>query len=136
MGGNPLKANQAALSLLLIGLLAATALTGISPVAYHEECMNGLDDDSDTDVDGFDSQCFYYPFEDGNAENPTPLEERYGSLNYESLFEYHRDFTGSDPALTADLICLALDEEIYDEDDFTSSTQWIADNGFNCESGP
>ncbi len=131
-----MKAKQTALALLLIGLIGATALVGISPISYHEECMNGLDDDSDNAADGLDNQCFYYPFEDGNAENPTPLEERYGSSNYESLFEYHRDFTGNDLAITADLICLAQDEEIYDEKDYFAAAQWITDNQFTCSGGP
>ena len=136
MGGNPLKANQAAFALLIVGLVLATALTGIKPIGYHEECVNGLDDDTDTWIDGFDASCYYYPFEDGNGESDTLPEDRYTGSNYASLFEYHRDYTGADPAITADAICQAIDENLYSQSDFESAIQWIAENGFTCESGP
>lgn len=131
MGGNPLKTNQAALGLLFIGLILATALTGTAPIGYHEECINGADDDADTAVDGLDQECFNYPFADGNGESNTVVADRYNGNAYASLFEYHLAY-GGDVQQTTDGICFALATGMYGPDDTEAAGMWIDENQIDC----
>jgi hypothetical protein len=100
----------------ILALLLATSFTGGSGlIGYKWECINGIDDDGDQNsinggTDGNDFSCFEYPFNDGNGETDTPLNERYTSNNdYSSLFGYHRDYGG------VGIVCDAYGAGYYDQ---------------------
>lgn len=88
----------AILALFLV-LIAASFSGKVEALAISSECTDGLDNDGDSGsmygggIDVDDAACFSYPFNDGNGEEVTPINERYTSIReYPSLFEYHRDY--------------------------------------------
>lgn len=125
------KAQATGFGLLFFGIILATALAGGEPVGYHEECVNGIDDDSDAGIDGGDDQCFEYPFADGNGESPTSTSQRYTNGAYQSLFEYHRDYSGDQQA-TEGAICFAGATGMYSPQDEAAAQAWIEETGTDC----
>jgi len=89
----------AILALFLI-LIAASFSGKVEALAISSECTDGLDNDGDLNsidggIDVEDDACLSYPYNDGNGEEVTPINERYNSIReYPSLFEYHRDYGG------------------------------------------
>lgn len=89
---------------LFLGIVAGSFAGNNEPLAIHEECLNGLDDDgsqgsildfgpSGADVEDID--CFYYPMSDGNGETETDPGDRFQSFReYPSLFRYHEQYGG------------------------------------------
>lgn len=124
--------------LALVLLLLATAFTGINtPLGYSSECTDGLDNDGDLNaidggIDVEDDSCFYYPYNDGNGESDTPINERYNSIrDYPSLFEYHRDYGGFV------FVCDAYAQGLYDSNPLEKidANTWLDGSGglrINC----
>ena len=89
----------AILALFLV-LIAASFSGKVEALAISSECIDGLDNDGDLNsidggIDVEDAACFEYPYNDGNGEEVTPLNERYTSIREDpSWFEYHRDYGG------------------------------------------
>jgi len=122
---------------LILGLIA-TAFTGVNtPLGYSSECSDGIDNDQDSGsisggIDADDAGCFYYPFNDGNGEETTPIGERYNSIrDYPSLFEYHRDYGGFPK------VCDAYSFGLYDSDPLEKieANTWLDSQGIprlNC----
>lgn len=130
------KGPAAGFALLLFAIAMGAAFQGAPSIGYAEECTNGVDDDADTYADGLDDDCFNYPFKDGNGESHTPVADRYNGAGYLSLFEYHRDYTGT-PEETANAVCFAGATGMYSPQDDSAAQAWIQANGVNCQgSGP
>ena len=121
---------------LILAVIMGNALAGVGVIGYHAECIDGIDNDADGQADGQDQQCTQYPFEDGNGESETPMDQRSTSSDsYSSLFEYHRDYMTA-PEQT-DTICfnIQFQPSDYDSNDLESAIAWTNDNGVNCEQG-
>lgn len=130
------KGPAAGFALLFFAIAMGAAFQGSSPIEYAEECTNGLDDDADTGADGLDDDCFNYPFKDGNGESNTPVADRYNGAGYVSLFEYHRDYTGT-AEYTESAVCFAQATGMYSPQDDSAALAWIQENEVNCQgSGP
>lgn len=104
----------AILALFLV-LIAASFSGKVQPLDISSECTDGLDNDGDLNaidggIDVDDAACFSYPYNDGNGEQVTPINERYTSIReYPSLFEYHRDYG------TWGNVCFGYGNGYYDE---------------------
>jgi hypothetical protein len=69
-------------------VIFAFGFVGTLPVGIHEECTDGIDNDGDTPggqdpayySDAYDSNCFDYPFADGNGETLTPTADQFNSI--------------------------------------------------------
>lgn len=112
--------------------ILAGALTGkgVLTVGINAECEDALDNDGDQDIDIGDQQCFEYPYADGNGESDTPMNQRYASTNYVSLFEWHLQ---NSPAGSEDsVICSALGFGYYQPDDVEAASAWVDSNGVDC----
>ena len=120
-----------------MALILGNALAGITPVGYHADCIDSIDNDGDSMVDGLDNDCEVYPYSDGNGEEPTPLDERYQDSNYKSLFEYHRDFMPTMSQEQSDVVCfyIALQPGGYEEPDLQNAIEWTTENQINCQIG-
>jgi len=126
-----------AVGAILLALLMGNALTGMSVVGYHPECIDQDDNDQDGFVDGMDQECAEYPYADGNGEDFTPMNERSTDDAYESLFEYHIDHMVTGTNEQIDTICANIVLQLYDEADNEAALQWENDNQANCAgSGP
>lgn len=107
------KTRSIGIVLLFLGILAAS-FTGTNESGIHSECTDGIDNDSSSPellaygtpqtvspINGIDTQdqnCLFYPYADGNGEDPTPIGEQYQrSGEYPSIFEYHKDNGGQIP---------------------------------------
>lgn len=112
--------------------ILAGALTGkgVVTVGISAECEDGLDNDADLDIDIGDQQCFEYPYADGNGESDTPMNERYVSTNYVSLFEWH--LQNSPQGAEDSIICTALGFGYYQPDDVEAASAWVDANGVDC----
>jgi hypothetical protein len=114
-------------------LLIASAFAGSGPrfVGIHEECIDGIDNEGDGDIDVYDNECYFYPFEDGNGEEDTPVNQRYTENRYVSLFDYHLQYAppGSEEAT----VCFALSVQLYDESDEQKAQNWVDENQVNCD---
>ena len=122
---------NAGIVFLFVAILAG-ALTGSARtyVGIHAECEDGLDNDGDLDVDFGDQQCFEYPYADGNAESDTPMNERYTSNNYVSLFDWH--LQNAPLGTEAEVVCVALGFGYYNSQDVQSASAWVDQNGVDC----
>lgn len=89
----------------VLALFIATALTGIqSTVAgYSTQCIDNVDNgDGDLLVDGEDTECLNYPFDDGGGEFFTTAGKRWSSDIYTyTVLEYQATY-GS-PSVQSDL---------------------------------
>lgn len=132
-----MKRNSALAVGLVLALVLGNALAGITPVGYHADCIDSIDNDGDSMVDGLDNDCEVYPYADGNGEEPTPLGERYQDSNYKSLFEYHRDFMPTMSQEQTDVVCfyIALQPGGYEEPDLQNAIEWTSENQINCQIG-
>jgi hypothetical protein len=118
-------------------LLVATAFTGTSlkTIEIHSDCEDSLDNDLDGQIDLEDDPCYVYPYADGNGEQETPLNERYTSSKYVSLFDYHIQNSG--PHYVEEAVCFALTTGMYNESDEQKAINWSIENDVDCESqGP
>jgi hypothetical protein len=104
------KYQQGAIVFLFLGILAG-AFAGSLPKTY--------------------GSCFNYPFEDGNGETDTPLNERYTGENYLSLFEYHLNYASS-PQEAEGAICSALGFGTYNSEDASTASAWVDSNNVDC----
>ena len=117
----PLKSDYRGMLIvfLFLGILAGSFAGNSEPLAIHEECTNGLDDDNSqssffdfgpSGIDVEDIDCFYYPMSDGNGEDPTDIGERFTSIReYPSLFRYHDQYYGPDA------VCAGYAQGLYIE---------------------
>ena len=117
----PLKSDYRGMMIvfLFLGILAGSFAGNTEPLAIHEECTNGLDDDNSqssffdfgpSGIDVEDIDCFYYPMSDGNGEDPTEPGERFTSIReYPSLFRYHDQYYGPDA------VCAGYAQGLYIE---------------------
>lgn len=134
-----MKRNSAFAVGIVMALLLGNALAGITPVGYHADCIDGIDNEGDSFIDGLDNDCQVYPYADGNGEDPTPLSERGQDSNYKSLFEYHRDFIPMMSQEQTDVICayIQIQPGGYEEPDLQNAIDWTTENEINCEvAGP
>ena len=113
-------------------LLVATAFTGTSlkTIEIHSDCKDGLDNDGDQQIDIEDDPCFSYPYADGNGEEETPLNERYTSSSYVSLFDYH--IQNAPVGAEEPMICFALQTGMYGESDVEKAIEWTIQNDVDC----
>ena len=127
------KKYQSAGILALFLVLIAGAFTGSLPetYGYSTECTDDMDNDLDGFIDVADESCFQYPFEDGNGETDTPLNERYTGENYLSLFEYHLNYASS-PSEAEAAICSALGFGYYNSEDAQTASSWVDSNNVDC----
>lgn len=113
-------------------LLVATAFTGTSlkAIEIHSDCEDGLDNDLDGQIDIEDDPCFQYPYADGNGEQETPLNERYTSSSYVSLFDYHIENSAQE--YLEEVVCFALTTGLYNESDEQKAINWTVENDVDC----
>ncbi len=143
------KGTAVSIVLLFLGLLAysfaGTDLSGI-----HSECADGIDNDSsfnsvftysgytitEQGTDANDFNCFFYPYADGNGEDETPAAQQFNrNSEYESIFEYHRDFGGLISVchglrFSGELVsggALIVSEPIYSADEVADATTYVID---------
>ena len=116
---------------LFLAILAG-AFAGSLPqyVGINPECEDGLDNDGDLDVDIGDQQCLEYPYADGNGESDTPMNQRYTSNNYVSLFDWH--LQNAPPGAEGAIICTSLGFGYYNADDVQSASAWVDQTGTDC----
>lgn len=79
-----------ALVAIFLGLLAV-AFTGTDTpgIGFAKECIEGIDNDADGFIDWADTECFDYPYADGNGESYTQIGSDYQGEYYEySMFDY------------------------------------------------
>lgn len=122
---------NAGIVVLFLAILAG-ALAG-SPRTYigiSAECEDGLDNDGDNDIDFGDSECYEYPYADGNGESNTPNSERYASTYYVSLFDWH--LQNSPPGFEEEVVCTALAFGYYNGDDSEAASIWVDSNNIDC----
>jgi hypothetical protein len=124
-----------AVGALLLAMLLGNALTGMTVIGYHPECIDQDDNDQDGFVDGMDPECSEYPYADGNGEDFTPMEERSTGDSYQSFFEYHRDYMEPMSQPQIDTICFNIVTGEYNDDDGEQANSWATENNVNCESG-
>ena len=118
---------------IILAVLLGNALTGFAPVGYHEECIDGIDNDGDGLNDADDLQCQIYPYEDGNGESETPPESQtYDGVatGYESLADYHA--LANDPATVEDNICGLMVLNQYNEPDMQKALNYEISLQLNC----
>ena len=120
---------------LLLAFLLGNALAGMSVVGYHPECIDGIDNDQDSAIDGMDFECAEYPYADGNGEAGTPVQERFSEDSYKSYFEYHRDYMDPMSQEQIDQVCANIQFGNYDEEDGQAADAWATENNVNCEAG-
>lgn len=126
-----------AVGAILLALLMGNALTGMSVVSYHPECIDQDDNDQDGFVDGMDGECAEYPYADGNGEDHTPMNERSTGDSYQSFFEYHRDHMEPLSNAQLDTICFFIVTGEYNDDDGQKADAWATENNVNCQNqGP
>jgi len=123
----------AIVAIFLLLIASAFSGSGQTAIGIHEECEDAMDNDLDGDIDFADSECFFYPFEDGNAENPTPIDQRYTGSLYVSLFDWHLEQTP--PGLESGTICFGLDSDAYNDDDESKAMNWVNENNVDCSQG-
>lgn len=126
-----------AVGVLLLGMLLGNAITGALVIGYHPDCIDGIDNNEDSFIDGMDNQCNEYPYADGNGEDFTPMEDRMTEDSYVSLFEYHRDYMQFMSQGQIDTICFNIQVQPggYEEPDTQNAIEWTIENNVNCESG-
>lgn len=116
----------------VIALILSIALTGhiLSDTKVSSECEDGIDQDTDGNIDGSDGDCWIYPFEDGGGEYPTTTGangKAWSSDSYEmSLFSYRLEQNAIDPSLfdanIGDDHCLdTIGKESYYQTIYTAS---------------
>ena len=117
-------------------LANALAGTTFGIVGIDSQCLDGLDNDADTFTDIQDNECFNYPYEDGNGETLTEPGDQFNARNYVSLFEYHRDNSGTDPQIILENVCFAATLGLYDDvgNDLDAAGIYIQENG-GCPGG-
>lgn len=127
------KKGSLAVGAILLALLMGNALSGMSVVGYHPECIDQQDNNQDGFVDGMGPNCVEYPYADGNGEDLTPPDERSTDDSYKSLFEYHRDYMEplSNPQL--DTICFFIVTGQYNDADGEKANAWATENNVNCQ---
>tara|TARA_B110000305_G_scaffold196626_1_gene221808 strand:- start:97 stop:498 length:402 start_codon:yes stop_codon:yes gene_type:complete len=128
-----MKRNSAAVAGIILAVLLGNALTGFAPVGYHEECIDGIDNDGDGLNDADDLQCQIYPYEDGNGESETPPESQtYDGVatGYESLADYHA--LANDPATVEQNICTYMALSLYNEPDMQKALNYEISLDLNC----
>ena len=130
-----MKKNSAIAVGVILAVLFGNALSGITPTGYHADCIDAIDNEGDSFIDGLDNDCQVYPFADGNGENHTPPEERFAGDNYKSLFEYHRDFMPMMSQEQIDTVCayIQIQPGGYEEPDLQNAIEWANENQINCE---
>jgi phosphatidylserine decarboxylase len=113
-------------------LLVATAFTGtaLKTIEINSDCQDGFDNDGDDQIDIEDDPCFEYPYADGNGEEETPLNQRYTSSNYVSLFDYHIE--NAPLGAEVPMICFAFETNMYNEEDQQKATNWFIENDVDC----
>ena len=123
---------------IILDVLLGNALTGFAPIGYHEECIDGIDNDGDGMNDADDLQCQMYPYEDGNGESDTPPESQtYDGLDtgFQSLADYHA--LSNDPAMVEGNICGYIILNMYNEADMVKGLNYEISLNLNCgNSGP
>lgn len=134
-----MKRNSAFAVGVILAVLLGNALAGITPTGYHADCIDSIDNDGDSMVDGLDNDCEVYPYADGNGENFTPEAQRYDDSNYKSLFEYHRDYIPMMSQEQTDVVCayIQIQPGGYEEPDLQNAIDWTTENEINCQAaGP
>lgn len=88
-----------------IAIFLAVALTGVQQTVagYSALCLDNVDNnDGDLLVDGEDTECLNYPFDDGGGEFTTTAQKRWSSDIYTyTVLEYQSTY-GS-PSVLSDL---------------------------------
>ena len=56
-------------------MLLALTLIGQGKIGIHPDCEDGVDNNGDGLADFEDENCRIYPYNDGNGEEPTPLNQ-------------------------------------------------------------
>ncbi len=126
--------NAAIAASILLAVAMGAALTGIVPVKYHQDCIDGIDDDGNGDIDGEDPDCAEYPYADGNGEENTPNPQRtYDgvSTSYESLSGYYIEHSTLTSTIETN-ICFALSANLLNQPDLVIAQDYVADNTVNC----
>ena len=116
---------------LFLGIIAASFAGDLSEIGYSQECIDSIDNDGDQNaidggIDSGDLSCFEYPFDDGNGETDTPLDERYTSnRDYPSYWGYHRDYGGFY------VVCDAYGNGYYDQlpEQIAEANIWLDSQG-------
>jgi len=133
-----MKRNSAAVAGIILAIFLGNALTGFAPVGYHEECIDGIDNDGDGFNDADDLQCQIYPYEDGNGESDTPPESQtYDGVatGFESLADYHA--LANDPQFRESNICTHIVLNLYNQPDMQMALYYESSLNLNCgASGP
>lgn len=133
-----MKRNSAAAAGIILAIFLGNALTGFAPVGYHEECIDGIDNDGDGFNDADDLQCQIYPYEDGNGESDTPPESQtYDGVGtgFQSLADYHA--LANDPNQVESNICINIAVNKYNVVDMQKALNYEISLNLNCAgSGP
>lgn len=134
-----MKRNSAAVAAVILAIILGNALAGIgSPIGYHIECTDGIDNNQDGFIDGDDPECIQYPWADGNGESPTTTQ---GYQESTGGYEFYADYIGTyvlDPQFQEQILCAieALPDD-YHEGEAERATELIIEYGINCQgSGP
>lgn len=130
---------RSSVALALVLVILASALTGMGQPTptYHEDCVDGIPNPPDTaqgSQDIFSQGCAEYPYSDGNGEEFTPIQDRYGQNfdEYPSLFEYHM-IHSPDPQTIEAILCVSLGFGWYTTNsDSQEASQYISDNMIDC----
>lgn len=127
----------------IIALFVAVAFTGVAtgePIGIHEECMDGINNDNDQNnlIDGFDYQCFIYPFADGGGESTTttgPSGKAFSSdSGYEmSVFDYQMIYAPQNIGCSQDAAYQQIEIDSNGED--SSFSQYMEWSSINCVIG-
>lgn len=89
--------------LFLFFAVAVNALIGTPVTQIHEDCLDGIDNDTDGTIDFGDIDCQTYPYADGNGEEFTPEQDRMNEEAYihgnafDAYLVYWADYGGQDP---------------------------------------
>jgi hypothetical protein len=129
----------AGLVALFLGVMAS-AFTGtqITLVKLNPDCLDGIDNNGNGFSDFNDPQCQQYPFEDGNAESGTLVQDRWQGEGYIlSIFEVNLQYGTQSTQETCDGWVNGADGYYYDlqyvesggkDTSYTDGLNWINQN--------
>lgn len=128
----------------ILALMVAVAFTGAgtpAPIGIKSDCMDGIDNDGDGDIDDTDDQCWEYPFADGGGESQTTSGvggKMFSSGSYEmSVFDWHNDVAPQNFNLGG-IACFGSNEALYQQIESNSNgedpsySQYTAWRALNC----
>lgn len=127
----------------ILALMIAVAFTGAvspDPIGIKSDCIDGVDNDSDGNLDEMDDQCWEYPFADGAGEYQTTSGSNgkmFSSDSYEmSVFDWHNQVAphyfmmGGQACFGQEALYQQIESESNGED--PSYSQWLNWRALNC----